>query len=335
MRFEKNQIDALNIELTLTVEAADYAEAERKKLAEVTRKADFKGFRKGCVPASLVKRVYGDQILVDAVNQVVGESLNKFITDEKLHILGEPINSKNQKELDWKSGNDFEFVFDLGLSPEIKVEVSKDDTVTSYTITASAKEKSEMAENLKKYYDSKELKEGETPKTAEDIEKEVAERLEENYKQEAQWRLTKDIRDFYVKKSGVAVPEDFLKRWLLQANEGKVTEEQMEKEFPSFVEDFKWQLVRGSFMKQFGFEIKAEDLQEAAKAYVTYQYAMYGIGNVPEDMIQEAVKNIMQDQKQIDRLAEQVEDQKVLDKIKAEITIKAKKISSDKYKELK
>jgi len=330
MKLTKKQVDKLNIELTMHIEAADYAANEKKKLAEYRRNADFKGFRKGNVPASLIQKVYGGQILADSVNQVVGEGLNKFIEDEKLHILGEPLSSANQPEIEWQSGNDFDFVFDLALTPEVDVEVAKEDTVFNYTITASAKEKEEMVANMKKYYEGKKEE-----KSDEDIEKEVAERLAENYKQEAAWRLNKDIRDFYVQKAGVELPEAFLKRWLLQANEGKVTEEQLDKEFPGFLEDFKWQLVRGSLMKKFGFEITKEDIEEAAKAFVTYQYAMYGLGNVPEEMITEAVKNVLNDQKQIDRLAEQVEDQKVIEKIKGEITLKAKKISSEKFRELK
>ena len=172
-------------------------------------------------------------------------------------------------------------------------------------------------------------------KTDEEIEKEASERLKENYKSEAQWRLSKDIRDFYVNKAGVELPEAFLKRWLLHANDGKVTAEQVEEEFPAFAEDFKWQLVRGSLMKKFELQVSADDLKDAAKAFVTYQYAMYGIGNVPQEMIDEAVHNVLHDQKQVERLAEQVEDQKVLDKIKSVITLKAKKISAEKFKELK
>ena len=87
-------------------------------------------------------------------------------------------------------------------------------------------------------------------------------------------------------------------------------------------------------MEKFGFKVEHEDLYEAAKAYVTYQYAMYGIGNVPEDMITEAVGNIMKDRRQLERLHEQVEDRKVLDKIKETITIKDKKITSEKFREL-
>ena len=330
MKLTKNQVDKLNIELTVHVEAADYAEIERKKLAEYRRNADFKGFRKGNVPASLIQRVYGGQILADSVNQVIGEALGKFIDDEKLNVLGEPLGSEKQPEIEWVSGNDFDFVFDIALSPEVNVDVVKEDTVFNYTITVSAKEKENMASSLKKYYEERKEE-----KTDEEIEKEVADRFEASNKDEAAWRLNKDIRTFYVEKAGIELPEAFLKRWLLHANEGKVTEEQLEQEFPAFVEDFKWQLVRGSLMKKFGFEISQQDIEEAAKSYVSYQYAMYGLGNVPEDMIADAVKNILNDRKQIDRLAEQVEDQKVISKIKETITLKAKKISSEKFRELK
>ena len=331
MKLTKNQIDKLNIELTMNIEAADYAEIEKKKLNDCRRRADFKGFRKGNVPMSLVQRVYGPQVLADSINEVIGNGLQKFIDDEKLNILGEPLSSENQKEVEWKSGNDFEFVFDLGLRPEINVDVVAEDEIPHYSITVSAKEKADMAENLKKYYEKK--KDGE-PKSDEEIEKEVAERLKDNYKQESEWRLSKDIRNFYVQKAAVELPEAFLKRWLLHANE-KVNAEQLEQEFPAFLEDFKWQLVRNSLMKKFELQITADDIKDAAKAYVTYQYAMYGLGNLPEDMISEAVNNVLHDQSQVDRLAEQVEDQKVLEKIKGIASLKSKKISSEKFRELK
>lgn len=329
MKLTKNQIDKLNIELTMVLSAEDYAEAERKKLAEARRVADFKGFRKGNVPASLVKKVYGPQILADAVNEAIGTGLQKFVEEEKINILGEPLSSEKQPEVSWVDGEDFTFVFDIAVNPEVSVEVSAEDEVFQYSVTVSAKEKSEMAAQLKKYYESQNEE-----KTDEQLEKEAAERFKENYKAEAEWRLTKDIRNFYVNKAGVELPEAFLKRWLLQANAGKVTAEEVEKEFPGFVEDFKWQMVRNFLMKKYDFKITAEDLQEAAKANVSYQYAMYGINNVPEDILMEAVKNMMQDQKQIDRLAEQVEDKKVIEQLKSEIKITSKKISSEKFKAL-
>jgi len=329
MKVLQNKIDDLNLQLTIEVEAADYAEIERKKLAERRRNAEFKGFRKGMVPASLIKKVYGEQCLVESVNQVIAQALDSHITENKLHILGEPLAAENQPELDWASGNDFSFVFDLGLSPELNFEAEKADTVPSYNVTIAAKDKNSMIENLKKYYEEKKEE-----KSDEDIEKEVTERLSSQFKNEAEWRLSKDIRDYFVEKAAVALPEEFLKRWLFTANNGKVTKEDIEKDFAGFVADFKWQLVRGYLMRKYELKIEENDIREAAEAFVTYQYAMYGLGNVPEDMIKEAAVNVLQDQRQVERLAEQVEDQKVLAKLKEVITLKATKISSTKFREL-
>ena len=332
MNITKKEIDKLRFELTLEVAADDYAESYRKRIAAYKRSADFKGFRKGMVPASIIEKVYGGQALAEVVNQVIDESLDNYIKENKLHILGQPLASENQPENEWQKGKDFTFVFDLANYPETDIDVVKADTITRYEITATVKEKDGMKENLKKYYEEKKE---ETPRTDEEIEKEVAERLEQNYRQQADWRLSKDIRDFYVKKAGIELPEDFLKRWLMSANEGKVTAEQVDKEFPAFCEDFKWQVVRSALMKKFGFEVSEQDIREAASAYVTYQYAMYGLSEAPADMVKEAAERMLQDPKQIDRLAEQVEDNKVMDKIKETATFKNKKIASDKFYELK
>lgn len=335
MKLSKKKIDDLNLELTLDVAPEDYAEEVKKKLSERRRTAEFKGFRKGMVPASLIKRVYGEQALVDAVNDVITNSLDKYINDNKLHILGEPLGSEKQPEVEWVDGNSFKFIFDIALSPEVNVDVDKADEIVKYNITASAKEKASMVENMKKFYaERKEKDEKAEVKSDEEIEKEVAERLKEQNKQEAEWRLGKDIRDFYVNKAGVKLPEEFLKRWLFAANQGKLSKEDIDKDFPGFCEDFKWQLVRGSLMQKFGFKVEQDDIYEAAKAYVSYQYAMYGLGNVPEEMIMEAVGNMLKDRRQIERLSEQVEDRKVIEKIKETATFKEKKISSEKFREL-
>ena len=340
MKVSQNKIDDLNLELTIEVEAADYAEIERKKLAERKRTADFKGFRKGMAPASLIKKFFGEQCLVEAVNQVLSQTLDAHIKDNSLRIIGEPLSSENQPEVEWKDGNNFTFVFDLGLYPEINFDVVKDDKVPSYTVTISAKDKATMVENLKKYYEEKnksaeEQSAAKEEKPDEDIEKEAAERLEAQFKNEAEWRLSKDIRDYFVNKAGISLPEAFLKRWLLVANQGKVTKEDIEKEFDAFLADFRWQLVRGYLMKKYDLKIDEKDLHEAAEAFVTYQYAMYGLGNLPKEMIQEAVVNVLKNQEQVQRIAENVEDSKVMSKLKEEITLEPTKITSLKFKDLK
>ena len=148
MEVIKNQVDDLNVEVTINLKAEDYAEQEKKRLAAYRRNADFKGFRKGMVPAQLVKKLYGDQALYEAINSIISEQLDKFIKDNDLHILGEPIGSESQKENEWVDGADFEFKFDLGLSPNIDFEVSKEDKLPYYKITVTEEAKAKMKENI-------------------------------------------------------------------------------------------------------------------------------------------------------------------------------------------
>ena len=328
MNVTKNQIDDLNLELVLNVAAEDYAPIKKKKLNERRKTAEFKGFRKGMVPMSLVERVYGPNALVDAVNEIISEQLDKFIRENSLNIVGEPITGKNQKEVDWEDGKDFEFVFDMALNPEVKVEVTKDDEVNEYNITVTEKAKKEMKDNLRKYDESKK------DKTDEELEEEVANYLKNNYKQESAYRLSKDIRDYLVEKAGLTLPEEFLKRWLTLMNKDKVDEETIEKEFPAFLQDYRWQLVRGHLMDSLGLKIDQKDIQEAAESYVRYQYAMYGMGGVPDEIVKENAKNVLADEKQFNRVIEQVEDNKVLDAVKGIIKITPKRISVDKFRAL-
>jgi len=330
MKLEKKQLDELNIELTLNIEKGDYEESVRKKLAQRRRTADFKGFRKGMVPESLVRRVYGDQILAESVNEVISKGLQDFIDENKLRVLGEPLGSEKQPEVEWKDGNDFTFIFDIATYPEFEVSAGKDDVINKYSISASAKDKAEMTKNLKKYYEDKKEE-----KSDEDIEKELSARLESEYAQQAEWQFSKDIRDYFVQKTKFDLPEAFMKRWLFEANGGKVSKEDVEKDFAGFLADFRWQLIRSAFMRKYDFKVEQKDIQDAAVGYVHYQYAMYGMPNVPEEIVKDAVQNMMQDRSQIDRLVEQVEDGKVLGKLKEEVTVKAKKITSEKFRELK
>ena len=129
MNIEKNQIDDLNIQLTLDIAAEDYAPVKKKKLNERRRTAEFKGFRKGMVPASLIERVYGEQCLGDAVNEIISEQLGKFMDESGLNFIGEPLASEDQPDFEWKDGNDFTFKFDLGVAPKLDFELSSADKV--------------------------------------------------------------------------------------------------------------------------------------------------------------------------------------------------------------
>lgn len=335
MNVEQKKIDALNIELTLNISAEDYAPAKKKRFSAYKRKADFKGFRKGMVPASLIERVYGEQILAESVNEVISEALNTYIKDNNLNVIGEPLSSETQPAIDWKDGNDFSFVFDIALTPEFELEVTSSDEVPSYNVSIAAEDKQPMIDSYKKYYEEQKAKdENAEVKSDDEIESEVTERLTNQYKDEADWRLNKDIRDYLVAKAGIELPEAFLKRWLLAVNGDKITQEDLDKEFPKFLEDYKWQLVRNYLMKKFDLKIENKDITDAAEAFVRYNYAMYGLPDVPAEILTEQVNNILGDRKQLDRILEQVEDQKVLAKVKESISLKPTEIGAAQFRSL-
>lgn len=437
MNIVKNQIDELNIQLTVTVAHDDYAEAENKELQRCKRTAEFKGFRKGMVPMSLIERVYGERVLGEVVNKVLSDAINNFVKENNIKMVGEALPSEDQPEIEWKSGNDFTFKFDIATTSEVNFELSKDDKVKVYEIKVSAEAKKEMKDNLLRQFGSLTdaeqsgeddfvivdfAQEGKTVEgsyvgvknvegeakskflgakvgdqfdvnvneaftnesdraymlkvkkeelaslapefhvtvkevktfapaeenqetydkifgenqvhNAEEFDKAVTARLEENYKQESDYKLSKDLREYLVKKADIKLPEEFLKRWLFNINDGKFSKEEIEKEAPAFFEDFRWQMVRGYIMQKFDLKIEEKDVHEAAQAYVAYQYASYGMGNVPEAILKDSVARVLQDENTSRRIVENVEATKVIEAVKGAVTLKAEKVSVEDFRTL-
>ncbi len=134
MNISKNQIDDSNATIKIELIKEDYAESVEHALKDYQKKVMLDGFRKGKTPMGLVKKMYGKAILVDQINKVLGEALTGYIKDNNLNILGEPLpNETEQKELDL-DGEEFEFLYDIALSPEVNVKMSKREKVPFYTI---------------------------------------------------------------------------------------------------------------------------------------------------------------------------------------------------------
>ena len=435
MKIEQNRIDDLNFELTLTVAGEDYAENRKKRLADFRKKAEIKGFRKGMVPMSLVEKMYGQNALVDSVNDAISEGLNNYIQENNLRVLGEPLPSEEHIQNEWENGKDFTFKFDLALNPEISFELSKEDEVVYYTITVTEAAKKEMKDNLLKQYGSLEegkkakeddfiivdFEQGETKvegtyvalrsvaeaarksfvgvkpgdvldvnvneafenetdrasmlkvskdelaaldpifkmtvknvktfvnapmteetfekifgvKTEEEFDAKIEERIRAEYAQEADFRFSKDAKTFLLEKANVTVAEKFLKRWIYVINDGKFTMEDIEKDWDLFIVDYKWQMVRNYLMEKYGVKVEEADLLASAKGFAAYQFAMYGMNNVPEEQLEAFAKNILSQEEQGRRILDQVENEKTFAAVREVVTLKKKKISVDKFRELK
>lgn len=438
MKVEKLPVDDLTFRLNVTIEKADALEKRKKALNNYRRTAEIKGFRKGMAPMSLIEKMHGMSALIDAVNDLIAEQLNNYIQENKLNVLGEPLpNDELQKKIDWDNDTVYEFVFDVALAPQVKVEISKDDKIVYYNPTVADADIDATKSNILKQYGKLEdtdavkdedfivadLVQGETKvegtyitlkqmsddnkkiflgkmagdsfeinvndvftneadrasllkvkkeelatieplwtltikeiktfvdaeenqelynkmfgegvvNSADEFKAKLVERIEEEYAQESEYRFMLDAREYFLNKVNIPVPEAFMKRWLHVVNEGKVTMEEIEKEFDLFLKDFRWQLIRGAILKDNNLTVTKEDVLKVATNIARYQFAMYGINNVPEEHLAQYAEKLLADEKQNRRIIEKAEEDKAIAFIKENVTVEPKEIAIEELRKL-
>ncbi|MDO6818694.1 trigger factor [Zobellia sp. 1_MG-2023] len=150
MNITKEQIDDLNAVVKVAITKEDYQEKVDSILSDYRKQANVPGFRKGHVPMGLIKKQYGKAVLVDEVNKLLQDNLNKYLTEEKLDVLGNPL-PKQQDNFDWDN-EELAFEFELGLAPEFEVPLKTKKPITHYKIVADDKMVNEQVERIQKQY---------------------------------------------------------------------------------------------------------------------------------------------------------------------------------------
>ncbi len=437
MKVTKNQVDDLNMTVSIALEKEDWAELKKKKLNEYRRNADIRGFRRGMAPMSLIEKIHGGQALAEVINKLVTDELNKFIEDNKLNILGEPLPSEKPVDNNWDNPDRFTFDFDLALAPEINVTVAAEDKIPYYTVTVTKEALADYKKGLLKQFGQLEsgekagaddfiiadfvsgeqkvegayvalrsmsdevkktfvgMKKGDTrqvdivkcfPNEADraamfhvkkeeldtlpvnwtmtvndvktfvdapltqatfdqifgegsckdeaEFDAKVKERLQAEYAQESDYRFMIDAKEYLLGKAAIQLPDAFMKRWIKQANDDKFTMEQIEAEYDLFAKDFRWNMLRSKLMKDNELKVEKEDVMKQARSMAAYQFAMYGMQNVPEEHLNKYAEQLLGDRQQADRIIEKVEDDITLSWVRKTATIEKKKISLEKMREL-
>ncbi len=433
MKVEQVKINDLAYELVVNIDKADAQDKKKKALNEYRRKAEIRGFRKGMAPMSLIEKMHGVQALVEAVNQMISEGINNHIAENKLNILGEPLpNEEKQKQIDWENDENYEFVFDIALSPKVEFTLDSNDKIVSYNVKVSDEAKEAYKTNMLKQFGKLEnidevkdeesfivadLEQGETKiegtyvtlrqmpdQAAKDqflgkkvgdsfevnvnetftnetdraallkvkkeelasvepmwkvtvkevktfvpaeqtqevydrmfgegvvtdeagFEAKVVERIAQEYKQEADFRFVLDAREYLLNKTNIELPEEFMKKWLFTINEGKFTMEDIEKDFALFCKDFRWQMISQYIMREQKMEITREEVLEVAKQMAKYQFAMYGLNDVPQEQLDHYAESILANEKEGRRIVEKTEQDKVIGYIRSVVTLDEKEIS--------
>lgn len=149
MNITLDRSSSTNASLKIAIQPDDYQPQVDKKIKEYTKKAAIKGFRPGKVPASLIQKMYGKGILVDEINAMLGKAINEYIRENNLPVVGDPLpNDEQVNDIDWDTQKEFEFVYDLGLASDFKIDFASLPVVTTYEIKAGEKEIDQTIEDV-------------------------------------------------------------------------------------------------------------------------------------------------------------------------------------------
>ncbi len=446
MDINKEQIDDLNAVIKVKVEKDDYQEKVEGTLREYRKKANMPGFRPGKVPMGIVKKMYEKPVMLEEINKVVSQSLTRYIVEEKLDILGEPLPSdKEQKEIDWDNQEEFEFAFDIGIYPGFEINISQKDKLKYYDVQLDEKTVDSQVEHYTRQHGSfepvEEVKDNELvkgsvkqvlpedaenePLAAEDTaisleimkddeikkkfqgakagdkivfdikkaypndteiagilktqkeeaanvngdfeinitevdvfkpaglnqelfdkifgegnvnsEEEMREKIKEDIKpyldKESENKLMQDIREKFLGKVKMDLPKEFLKRWIKATNE-KINAEEIEKDFPKFEEDIKWQLIKNKIAKENEIKVEEQEILDFTKQLVKNQYMQYGIADIPDEQVEMSAKEVLKKEEEARRVRDQKMEEKVINFVKENIKIETKKVSMDEYQKL-
>ena len=311
--------------IQIDIEKADFAEDVKKELKNYQHKAVLPGFRQGKVPFGMIEKMYGSAVTFDKLNKKVSEALNNHILENKLDVMGYPLSDPDkQQPTDPETQETMSFFFEVGLKPEIKVELGK-IAINDYNIKASDKEIDETIKRIqegnkkddklpelneelfKLIFPTKDIKDVET------FRKEIATEMERQYVVEAERMFLNNAIDKLVSEIKFDMPDAFLKRWIVANSEGKITEEDVEKNYDNvYSKTFRWQLIEETIAKANPeLVLKEEELRE----FVTKMYfGQLDLTNMDEDMkkrLDGIVDSVLKDENQRETIKNQVADNKV------------------------
>jgi trigger factor len=445
MNITKEAVNDLNAIIHINLKEEDYIGEVNSQLADYRRKASIPGFRPGKVPMGMVKKMYGKSVMVEAVNKKVSEGLNNFIIENKLNVLGYPLpNQEKTTMIDFDTQKDFDFYFDIGISPEFEFELTDKIKVPYYKIKVTAKEvdkaigdvklrfgeeehpdiaeitdalqgkfievdntgavvengvtndgyiriedvklktlqnklagskigdqinlnlmkafkdeskvksllnlhngpdeklsvdynfeitsvirvkEAEINEDLfKKVYPNDDIKDEKAFKAK------VKEDLSAHYARDTDRQFLADTINELIKVTDLQLPDDFMKRWLLENNQAKMTKEQLDEQYDSYAKTFKWQLIESKLHDQLGDEIKVteNEVRNKVKAY----FKTMGGDADANPQIEAIIDSVLQNQEEKQRIYNDLLDEKFIKAFKDHVKIQEKEVDSEKFFEI-
>lgn len=436
-----NKLSDTEAVIKVSIKEEDYQSAFDKKVKEYSKKANIKGFRAGKVPPGIIKKMYGNSIKLEEINQQVYQELNGYIKDNDLDILGYPLpDAEKAASIDWENQKDFEFDYSIGMPGNFDVSLSKSLKLNAYKVEVGEKDVQQSIENIQKKYGEyshpetseeghliygeitdqageislmksieindklkssfkkkviglnkessfefkatdvssdeqvvsmlldkpydeikkeklaltfkvqdvtaikpAELNEelftkvfGEAVKTEEELKDKIKEDLARDYDHHADLFFKASLKNELVKKTKIDLPDNFIKRWLLEAEQGKKTAEEIETDFPKYGEDLKWTLIQEKLIKDNDLKVESQEVKDEAQKLIEQQFKAYNIPLDPEQ-VQGMVDNYLQDQegKNAQNIYGNLMTDKIVALVKENASVKEKTIAPEDFVNLK
>jgi trigger factor len=445
MNVVKEKVNKLNAILKVEIKLEDYQSKVKSTLEKYRKTAKVPGFRPGHVPFGMIQKQYGKTVLADELNKLSNDGLYKFIKDENIEILGNPIPlEENTFKGDLDNPSDFEFSYEIGFSPKfdiplsskksmdyfmvkvddqliqkqindlrrrygklesteeigdtdmvlglfreldskkepkeggvehnstISMEFLKDKKATKallgkkvddaivldpksvskdskdmvsmlglkeeeelkglskqFKFTINEIKRMEMAELNEELY-SKLFPTGEVKSEA-DLNKKVADDLTNMFKQDSDRLFTQNIYEYLMDKTKIAMPENFLKKWIKLSNEKPIDDETLNKEFDGYLKSMKWQLIQGKLFKDNDIQITNEEVMDFTKSLLVSNYAQYGMPAPDDKELTDTAMRLLKDKEQVNGIYDRVTEKKLSDYFQANVPMKEKKLSYDDF----
>lgn len=435
--FEKQT--PVNASLKVQLTESDYAPSVDKKIKEYARTAAIKGFRPGKVPVGYIKKLYGKSLLVDEVLKIVSDEVNRYIRENELPIVGDPMPDEAAKNIDWDNSKEYEFNYEVGLATDFDPSLDKLPAIKSYDINPAPERIEEAIEDVKKRFgndtepETSELgdlvfgglkqeatefffqsgvptdkvnesqkslfigvKKGDiikfdiqsifptdkdlgfaTGKSDEEaaelngkfeftVEKitrvvpselnqelfdkvlgegkadseetfraEVVKIMKENYARESDALLGYEVEKLLVENIKIDLPDDFLKRWLIAVNEGKFTEEEVEKDFEAFARGLRLDLIRSEIAKKHEIKVEYDDVLEIVKNEIRGYFGGQDFGGMDEFVEKMAREQLQKNEDgAFQKYFNRAFGEKVLEYIKQNIAKDVQEVSVDQFNDV-
>ena len=446
MKIKLSKKEGLMAIISVDVNAVDYTDKVEKSLKEYRKTAQIPGFRKGKTPMGIINKKYRVSVIVDEVNKLLQDELYKYISGEKLRVLGSPM-PIDKEPVDWEKNTDFNFKYEVGLAPEFDVKITSKDKLNYYKIFADAKIVDSYCNDIAKRYGKmsnpevsvqgdlifcaieqldidgavmdngikndatvamdyiKDLKiknrfiglkkddllnvnviktftnhadlaamlnvdhaaiqnlsseefqftvkninrlapaelnvelfdkvyGSGTIKNEKEFKAKVKEEAEVQFIVESDRMLKNDVVTYFIEKLRLEMPDDFLKRWLVQTSKQPITMEILEKEYDMYAKSLQWQLIENRILKNYQIKVTQDDLLTHAKQLISIQMKQYGQPDGDDKQLTEIASNILKNEDEKKKLYNQIFDERTLAVYKEKFKLKEKNISYDDFVKL-